>query len=69
MLLRKVKWSTFAFVLVLALSGASFGFLLGRSHHASGQTTEQLHGVGEKVQAGGAIISRGADAVRKLLVH
>ena len=69
MSLRKVKWTTIGFVLILALSGASFGFLLGRSHHSAALPTEQLHGVGEKVQAGGAIISRGADAVRKLLVQ
>jgi hypothetical protein len=29
---RKAKLTTISFILILALSGASFGFLLGRSH-------------------------------------
>ncbi|MEO0732108.1 MAG: hypothetical protein AAFZ52_04695 [Bacteroidota bacterium] len=67
---RKIKWTSIAFVLVLALSGASFGFLLGRSHSASlEKTSEQLHNVSEKVQTSGAVVSRGADALRRLLVR
>ncbi len=68
--LRK-KFSSIVFILLLALSGLSFGFLVGRSHQAKAETnstTQQMKMMGEKVKASGALVSRGADAVRKLLI-
>jgi len=69
--LRKFKFSSLVFILLLTLSGLSFGFLVGRSHQAQAEmnnTTQQMKMMGEKVQASGALVSRGADAVRKLLI-
>jgi len=67
--IHKIKWSSVLFVLLLAVSWASFGFLLGRSNGNSARvTTEQLQGVSQQVQAGGAIILRGAGAVQRILV-
>jgi hypothetical protein len=67
---KNTRLTSFVFVVLLALSGASFGFLLGRSHQMSSEstTTEQLQNVSHQVKTSGAIISRGADAVRRLLV-
>ncbi|MEM9931311.1 MAG: hypothetical protein AAF840_15960 [Bacteroidota bacterium] len=65
---RKAKLSTVLFVLLLMLSGLSFGFLVGRSQQARAQqATEQLQMMGEQVQAGGAVITKGADVFRRLL--
>lgn len=66
---KKTRLTSFVFVVLLALSGASFGFLLGRSHQMSADsTTEQLQNMSHQVKTSGALISRGADAVRRLLV-
>lgn len=68
---RKAKLTTLAFVALLALSGASFGFLLGRSQQLQSdaqEATEQLHSMTNKVQHTGAVLTRGADAFRRLLV-
>lgn len=66
---KKARLTSFVFVILLALSGASFGFLLGRSHQmSSDSTTEQLQNMSHQVKTSGALISRGADAVRRLLV-
>jgi len=68
---QKVKLTTVAFVVLLALSGASFGFLLGRSQQLKAdakETTEQLHTMTNRVQDTGAVLTRGADAFRRLLV-
>jgi len=66
---KKTRLTSFVFVILLALSGASFGFLLGRSHQmSSDSTTEQLQNMSHQVKTSGALISRGADAVRRLLV-
>ena len=68
---RKVKLTTVAFVALLALSGASFGFLLGRSQQLKAdaqETTEQLHTMTNRVQHTGTVLTRGADAFRRLLV-
>ncbi len=65
---RKAKLPTLFFVLLLTLSGLSFGFLVGRSQQASAErATEQLQLMGEQVQAGGAVITKGADLLRRLL--
>jgi len=66
---KKTRLTSIVFVVLLALSGASFGFLLGRSHQMSSEsTTEQLQNMSHQVKTSGALISRGADAVRRLLV-
>lgn len=68
---RKAKLTTIAFVALLALSGASFGFLLGRSQQLKADAedaTEQLHTMTNNVQHSGAMLTRGADAFRRLLV-
>ncbi|MFK8163265.1 MAG: hypothetical protein AB8H12_12440 [Lewinella sp.] len=69
MSLRKAKWSSLIFVLLLTLSGLSFGFLVGRSQQArADQATEQLQMMGDQVKAGGAVLNKGADVLRRLLV-
>lgn len=68
---RKAKFTTLAFVALLALSGACFGFLLGRSQQLKAdaqETTEQLQTMTNKVQHTGAVLTRGADAFRRMLV-
>jgi len=68
---RKSKYYSLVFILLLTLSGLSFGFLVNRSQQATTEgnsTTEQMKLMGEKVQASGALVSRGADAVRRLLI-
>lgn len=68
---QKFKYSSIVFILLLVLSGLSFGFLVGRSQQAKAEmnnATEQMQMMGEKVQASGALVSRGADAVRRLLI-
>lgn len=68
---RKAKMTTISFVLLLALSGASYGFLLGRSHQLKAeaeQATEQIQSIGHKVQNSGALVSRGLNAVQRMLI-
>ena len=66
---RKAKWSSLVFVLLLTLSGLSFGFLVGRSQQArADQATEQLQMMGDQVKAGGAVLNKSADVFRRLLV-
>ena len=66
---KKTRLTSFVIVIILALSGASFGFLLGRSHQMNAASaTEQIHTMGQQVKTSGAVISRGADAIRRLLV-
>jgi hypothetical protein len=68
---RKAKLTTISFILILALSGASFGFLLGRSHQLQADAedaTEQLQTMGQHVRTTGAVLTRGLDAVQRLLV-
>ncbi len=67
---RKAKLSTLLFVLLLMMSGLSFGFLVGRSQQARAEkATQQIQLMGEQVQAGGAVISKGADVFRRLLTQ
>lgn len=67
---RKVKMSTLLFILLLMLSGLSFGFLVGRSQQARAErATEQFQLVGEQVKAGGAVVYKSADLIRRLLTN
>lgn len=66
---KKTRLTSIVFVILLALSGASFGFLLGRSHQMSSESaTEQFQNMSQQVKTSGALVSRGAEAVRRLLV-
>jgi len=63
--------STIFFVLLLTLSGLSFGYLVGESQQAKAEEArEQFHLMTEKVQAkaSGALVNKGADAVRRMLI-
>ena len=69
---RKAKFTSAAFVLLLALSGACYGFLLGRSQQLkaeASEATEQLQSMGHQVKQSGALVTRGLDAVRRMLVR
>ena len=67
---RKAKWSSLIFVLLLTLSGLSFGFLVGRSQQArADKATEQLQVMGDQVKAGGAVLTKSADVFRRILVR
>lgn len=68
---RKAKFTSLAFVLLLALSGSSFGFLLSKSSQlqtSAEETTEQIQSMGHKVQHTGAVLTKGLDAVQRMLV-
>lgn len=71
MITRKTKLTSAAFVILLALSGASYGFLLGRSHQLKSEardTTEQLQTMGNQVKNSGAVVIKGLDAIRRMLI-
>jgi len=71
MITRKTRLTTAAFVVLLALSGASYGFLLGRSHQLKSEAqdaTEQLQTMGSQVKNTGAVVTKGLDAVRRMLI-
>jgi len=60
-----------AVVSLLVLSGVSFGYLVGQSQQAKAEQAQgQLQMMTEKVQAqaSGALVSKGADAVRRMLI-
>jgi len=60
-----------AVVSLLVLSGLSFGYLVGQSQQAKAEQAQgQLQMMTEKVQAqaSGALVSKGADAVRRMLI-
>ncbi len=61
-----------ALVFLLALSGLSFGYLVGQSQQAQAQkqAQEQLQLMTDKVQAkaSGALVNKGAEAVRRILI-
>lgn len=68
---RKVKLTSLAFLTLLALSGASFGFLIGKSQQlkeSAAAKTEQIQTMGNKVQHTGAVLTRGLDAVQRMLI-
>ncbi|MFT6001091.1 MAG: preprotein translocase subunit YajC [Neolewinella sp.] len=66
---HKSKWYSLVFVLLLTLSGLSFVFLVGRSQQArADQATEQFQLMGDQVKASGAVLTKGADVFRRLLV-
>ncbi|MBC6994705.1 hypothetical protein QWY85_07910 [Neolewinella lacunae] len=65
---RKIRWSSVAFVLILGLSGACFGFLLGRIQHHNASSTTQFEEMGSQVKATSEVLFRGADLVKRLLV-
>ena len=67
---RRSRWPLFALLLLLGLSTASFGFLVGRSHQVQVQdTAEQLQLTTTRVQTTTAVVARGADFVRRLLLR
>ena len=69
MSLRKVKSTSFALLLVLGLSGMSFGFLVGRSHQLSaGEASEQIQAVSGQVQNGGALVTKAFKGIRYFLI-
>jgi hypothetical protein len=68
---RNKIWSSIIFVLLLTLSGLSFGYLVGQSQQAKAEKAqEQLQMMTEKVQAqaSGALVNKGADAIRRMLI-
>lgn len=71
MFTRKAKLTTAAFVFILALSGASFGFLMGRSQQlkaSAADTSEQIQVVTQQVKSSGAVLVKGFDFAKRLLV-
>lgn len=68
---RKAKLTTIAFLFLLALSGMSFGFLMGRSQQlkaSTAETSKQLRVVTQQVRHSGAVLVKGVDFVKRLLV-
>jgi predicted negative regulator of RcsB-dependent stress response len=60
-----------AVVFLLVLSGLSFGYLVGQSQQAKAERAQgQFQMMTDKVQAqaSGALVSKGADAVRRMLI-
>ncbi len=60
-----------ALVVLLILSGLSFGYLVGQSQQAKAEQAQgQFQMMTEKVQAqaSGALVNKGADAVRRILI-
>ena len=65
---RKFSLTSFVFILLLGLSGASFGFLIGRSQQVNKVVeTEQIEQVTQRVQSGGTFLVRGARAIQLIL--
>jgi hypothetical protein len=65
----KARLTTLVLVLVLALSGASYGFLIGRSHQLdTSKASEQIHQASEQIRTSGAVLNKGAELVKRLLV-
>lgn len=68
----KKVWSSIIFVLLLTLSGLSFGYLVGQSQQAKAEKAaqEQFQLMTEKVQAqaSGALVNKGAEAIRRMLI-
>lgn len=68
---QKKVWSTLALVLLLTLSGLSFGYLVGQSQQAKAvKAQDQFQMMTDKVQAqaSGALVNKGAEAVRRILI-
>lgn len=56
-------------VVLLVLSGLSYGFLVGQSQQARAEkAADQFQVMTEQVQASGALVSKGADAVRRIIL-
>lgn len=69
---RNKVLSSILFVLLLTLSGLSFGYLVGQSQQAKAEQAaqEQFQMITEQVQAkaSGALVNTGAEAVRRMLI-
>ena len=68
---KKTRLFSIAFVLTLALSGASLGFLVGRSQQLCENTDLEViqSSVSTQVQSSGAVVAKAFKAVRYLLIH
>ncbi|OAV45721.1 hypothetical protein [Lewinella sp. 4G2] len=67
---QRIRFTSVAFIAVLAISGMSLGFLVGRSHQQDVQgASEQIQQVSANVQSGGATISRIVNGVRHMLIQ
>ena len=69
MTLPRFKISSLLLILLLAVSGMSYGFLVGRAHRAQfdgGQ--EQVQRAAEQVTTTTTIATRAAEAVRWMLI-
>lgn len=62
-----------AVLFILALSGLSFGFLVTQSQQQAEQqqaeTTQQLQNLTGKVKTSTALVTKGAEALRRVLVQ
>ena len=66
---KSVRYSSFALILVLALSGLSFGFLVGQSHRlSSDEAVENVQTVTTRVHTGGALVAKAFRGARYLLI-
>lgn len=67
---KKIRLTSILFVLLLGLSGVSFGFLLGRSQQL-GETgaEQQIDQMTQQVRTGGDVIVRGTRAIQRLLAQ
>lgn len=65
----KAKLTTIVLVLVLALSGASYGFLIGRSQQLdTSRASEQIQQASEQIRTSGAVLNKGTELIKRLLV-
>jgi hypothetical protein len=69
---RNKIFSSLLFVLLLTLSGLSFGYLVGQSQQAQAEKAAkgqfQLMTGKVQVQASGALVNKGTEAIRRMLI-
>ncbi|TXF85414.1 hypothetical protein FUA23_20595 [Neolewinella aurantiaca] len=68
---RNKIWFSVSLVVLLTLSGLSFGFLVGQSQQAQAKKAQekiQIMTEQVKAQASGALVNKGADAIRRILI-
>ena len=68
---RKTRLTSIALVVLLGLSGLSFGFLVGRSHQLAEEQSQQgqvIATTSSTVQTSGLLLKQAVDGVRYLLI-
>ncbi len=68
MFARKIRNSTFVFLLLCLLSAGSYGFLVGKSYHFSASPQTEVQAVVGQLQTTGGAVARGLRAVKFLLI-